>query len=77
MGSAYTLPPPCLVIGSAGSGKTVLVLEKMKEAPGEVLYVTRSPSLVHTARNLYYALEYANDDQDVSFLSGSYWVPGS
>ena len=41
----------------------------MKDAPGEVLYVTRSPYLVHNARNLYYALEYENDDQDVSFLS--------
>src|SRR6266849_4384007 len=67
--AVYTLPPPCIVIGSAGSGKTALVLEKMKDAPGEVLYVTRSPYLVHNARNLYYALEYENDDQDVSFLS--------
>jgi hypothetical protein len=67
--AVYTLPPPCIVIGSAGSGKTALVLEKMKDAPGEVLYVTRSPYLVHTARNLYYALEYENDEQAVSFLS--------
>jgi hypothetical protein len=67
--AVYTLPPPCIVIGSAGSGKTALTLEKMKEAPGEVLYVTRSPYLVHNARTLYYALEYENDDQDVSFLS--------
>jgi len=65
----YTLPPPCIVIGSAGSGKTVLTLEKMKAAPGDVLYVTRSPYLVQNARNLYYALEYTNDAQDVSFLS--------
>jgi len=55
--AVYTLPPPCIVIGSAGSGKTALTLEKMKEVPGEVLYVTRSPYLVHTARNLYYALD--------------------
>jgi hypothetical protein len=67
--AVYTLPPPCIVIGSAGSGKTVLTLEKMKDALGAVLYVTRSPYLVHHARNLYYALEYDNDDQDVSFLS--------
>jgi len=67
--AVYTLPPPCIVIGSAGSGKTVLTLEKMKEALGAVLYVTRSPYLVHNARNLYYALEYENDDQEVSFLS--------
>ncbi len=67
--AVYTLPPPCIVIGSAGSGKTALTLEKMKDAPGEVLYVTRSPYLVHNARTLYYGLEYENDDQDVSFLS--------
>src|SRR6266849_4391619 len=67
--AVYTLPPPCIVIGSAGSGKTAMTLEKMKDAPGEVLYVTRSPYLVHNARTLYYGLEYDNDDQDVSFLS--------
>ena len=66
--AVYTLPPPCIVIGSAGSGKTALTLEKMKDALGEVLYVTRSPSLVRNARTLYYALAYENDDQDVSFL---------
>jgi len=67
--AVYTLPPPCIVIGSAGSGKTALTLEKMKAVPGEVLYVTRSSYLAHNARNLYYALDYENDDQDVSFLS--------
>jgi hypothetical protein len=67
--AVYTLPPPFIVIGSAGSGKTALTLEKMKEAPGELLYVTRSPYLVHNSRNLYYALDYENDDQEVSFLS--------
>src|SRR5262249_31841966 len=46
-----------------------LVLEKMKDAPGDVLYVTRSPYLVHNARNLYYALEYENTAQEVTFLS--------
>lgn len=67
--AVYTLPPPFIVIGSAGSGKTALILEKMKEAPGDVLYVTRSPYLVHNSRDLYYALDYENDAQDVSFLS--------
>jgi hypothetical protein len=67
--AVYTLPPPFIVIGSAGSGKTALTLEKMKQALGEVLYVTRSPYLVHNSRNLYYALDYENDDQEVSFLS--------
>ncbi len=67
--AVYALQPPLIVIGSAGSGKTALTLEKMKDAPGEVLYVTRSPYLVHNSRNLYYALEYENDDQVISFLS--------
>ena len=65
----YHLPPPFIVIGSAGSGKTALTLEKMKQAVGEVLYVTRSSYLVHRSRDLYYALGYENDDQEVSFLS--------
>jgi len=67
--AVYTLQPPLIVIGSAGSGKTALTLEKMKEALGEVLYVTRSPYLVHNARNLYYALDYENEDQEVAFLA--------
>ena len=66
---AFALPPPLVVIGSAGSGKTVLTLEKMKEAQGSVLYVTRSPFLVDSSRDTYYGLNYENDDQEVSFLS--------
>ncbi|MCZ6875413.1 MAG: UvrD-helicase domain-containing protein, partial [bacterium] len=67
--TVYALPPPFIVIGSAGSGKTALTLEKMKESIGDILYVTRSPYLVHNSRNLYYALNYENDEQEVSFLS--------
>ena len=65
----YALLPPLIVIGSAGSGKTALTLEKMKQAGGEILYITRSPYLVHNSRNLYYALGYANEAQEISFLS--------
>ncbi len=65
----YALAPPLIVIGSAGSGKTALTLEKMKEAVGDILYVTRSPYLVHNSRDLYYAANYANDDQQIDFLS--------
>ena len=65
----FALRPPLIVIGSAGSGKTVLTLEKMKEAIGDVLYVTRSPYLVDSSRETYYGLNYLNDAQDVSFLS--------
>ena len=66
---AFALPPPFIVIGSAGSGKTVLTLEKMKQAQGRVLYVTRSPYLVDSSRETYYGLNYENEDQEISFLS--------
>jgi hypothetical protein len=63
------LPPPLVVIGSAGSGKTALTLEKMKRAVGDVLYVSLSPYLVQSARNLYFAHGYENGLQQVEFLS--------
>lgn len=61
--------PPLILIGSAGSGKTVLTLEKLRQLPGEVLYVTHSPFLTDNARTLYYSHHYENPDQEVSFLS--------
>ena len=68
-GDIFALPPPMVVVGSAGSGKTVLTLEKMKEAEGNVLYVTRSSHLVDNSQALYYGMNYGNDKQEVSFLS--------
>lgn len=67
--AVYELPPPLVAVGSAGSGKTVLALEKMKQAAGDVLYVSLSPYLVQNARDLYFANGYDNADQEVSFLS--------
>ena len=67
--AVYALRPPMIVIGSAGSGKTVLTLEKLKEATGQVLYVTRSRHLADSSRGIYYAMNYENDRQDLSFLS--------
>ncbi|MDD5273570.1 MAG: UvrD-helicase domain-containing protein, partial [Methylovulum sp.] len=67
--SVYELHPPLIVIGSAGSGKTALTLEKMKHAIGDVLYVTQSPYLVKNSRDLYYAHHYDNPEQQVDFLS--------
>ena len=67
--AVYAVSPPLIVVGSAGSGKTVLTLEKMKEASGNVLYVTRSPYLADNSRELYYGMSYENGDQEVSFLS--------
>ncbi|MCH9691465.1 MAG: AAA family ATPase [Gammaproteobacteria bacterium] len=65
----YELPPPLVVIGSAGSGKTALTLEKMKHAVGDILFVSLSNFLVQSARNLYYAHDYTNDNQTIDFLS--------
>ena len=61
--------PPLILIGSAGSGKTSLVLEKLKTLQGEGLYVTLSPYLVHHARRLYGDRPDAQEEQAVDFLS--------
>ena len=65
----YDLRLPLIVIGPAGSGKTAITLEKMKQARGRILYVTLSPYLVENSRNLYYAQHYENEEQDLTFLS--------
>ena len=65
----YQQPLPLIIIGSAGSGKTALTLEKMKHCPGEVLYVTHSPYLAKNAYQLYYSHGYASAHQTVEFLS--------
>ncbi len=62
------LPAPIILIGSAGSGKTILTLEKMKQHRGEILYVTHSPYLVECARDLYYSNDYDNQHQEIDFL---------
>ena len=67
--AAYVQRLPLILIGSAGSGKTVLTLEKMKQISGDVLYVTHSAYLVENARSLYYASGYENEAQNLSFLS--------
>ncbi|MGH8110703.1 MAG: hypothetical protein ACREPL_02005 [Rhodanobacteraceae bacterium] len=65
----YQLPVPLVLVGSAGSGKTALALEKLREVEGEVLYVTQSPWLAHNARDLYFAHGYENPAQEPQFLS--------
>ena len=67
--AVYREPPPIIVIGSAGSGKTALTLEKMKQAEGEVLYVTLSAYLAQNARDLYYAHGFEHAHQEAVFLS--------
>lgn len=65
----FKINPPVVIIGSAGSGKTVLTLEKLKALSGNVLYVTLSPFLVENSVNLYYSNNYINEKQDIDFLS--------
>lgn len=67
--TVYRLPPPLIVVGSAGSGKTALTLEKMKHTEGEVLYVTHSAYLAQSARELYYAYGFDKEGQEATFLS--------
>ena len=65
----YRSPAPLLVVGAAGSGKTALLLERLRREEGNVLYVTQSAFLAQSARGLYYAHGYANEAQEVDFLS--------
>ena len=67
--AVYRQPPPLIVVGSAGSGKTALTLEKLKHAEGEVLYVTHSAYLAQSARDLYYANGFEHTGQEALFLS--------
>jgi hypothetical protein len=60
---------PCILIGSAGSGKTALTLEKVKQLQGKVLYVTLSNYLIENASMLYSSFGYENTNQEVEFLS--------
>lgn len=65
----FGLQPPLIIIGSAGSGKTLVTLEKIKTYCGKILYVSTSPYLAQHASNLYYSNNYFNEDQEVEFLS--------
>src|SRR6056297_887588 len=67
--SVFTVKPPAVIVGSAGSGKTALTLEKIKQLKGDVLYVTLSPFLVDNSSTLYYSGNYINEKQNVDFLS--------
>ncbi len=66
---AFQHPTPLIIIGPAGSGKTALTLEKMKQAHGQVLYVTLSRYLADNSRNIYYSHHYENKEQEIAFLS--------
>ena len=63
----HQIPPPLIIVGSAGSGKTALTLEKLKLVSGDILYVTLSAFLAKNARDLYFANHYENESQNVEF----------
>lgn len=67
--AVFEQTPPLIVVGSAGSGKTALTLEKLKQCDGEVLYVTHSAFLAQSARGQYFAHGFEHARQDASFLS--------
>ncbi|MBP0633586.1 MULTISPECIES: ankyrin repeat domain-containing protein [unclassified Cupriavidus] len=67
--AVYRQPSPLVVVGSAGSGKTALTLEKLKQAEGATLYVTHSAYLARNARDLYYANGFEHSNQEADFLS--------
>ncbi|NUA30526.1 ankyrin repeat domain-containing protein [Cupriavidus basilensis] len=67
--SVYRQPAPLVLVGSAGSGKTALTLEKLKHAEGATLYVTHSAYLARNARDLYYANGFEHPAQEAEFLS--------
>lgn len=49
----YQRPLPLMILGAAGSGKTVLTLERLRGLPGQAAYVTLSPYLARQAEALY------------------------
>ncbi|MFH1319518.1 MAG: ankyrin repeat domain-containing protein [Bacteroidota bacterium] len=65
----FHLPTPLIIIGSAGSGKTVLTLEKIKTLRGNILYITLSSFLAEHSAKLYYSFNYNNENQEIDFLS--------
>src|SRR5512145_2521561 len=62
-------PPPVLLVGSAGSGKTAVALSRLREAAGAVAYITRSAYLAENASRIYHAYDFAREDQETVFLS--------
>lgn len=63
----YQQRPPLVIVGSAGSGKTAILLEKMKKFEGKILYVTLSAFLVKNSRDLYFSDDYLNEKQQIDF----------
>ncbi len=67
--AVYEALAPLVLVGSAGSGKTALTLQKMRLARGRVLYVTQSSYLAQSAQAMYFAHGFEPDGQEPEFLS--------
>jgi hypothetical protein len=67
--SALRQRAPLILVGSAGSGKTALLLQRLRQTTGRVAYVTESRWLAETSRGLYVAFDGAPPDQEVDFFS--------
>ncbi|WP_198926358.1 hypothetical protein, partial [Acidithiobacillus thiooxidans] len=65
----FAAPAPLILVDGAGSGKTALLLEKLKTIPEDVLYITHSAYLAEHAKELFYAHDFVREDQEVAFLS--------
>lgn len=74
--SAFNTTLPLIIIGSAGSGKTALTLERMKHLHGNIAYITLSEYLSDNAQGLYFAEGYQNEKQEVDFLSFKQYLFG-
>ncbi len=61
--------PPLVLVGSAGSGKTALLLHLLRQQAGRVAYVTESAWLAQSARSVYVANGWDPGEQEADFLS--------
>jgi hypothetical protein len=63
--SIIDFTPPLLIIGSAGSGKTSVTIEKLKSLKGKILYTSLSTYLVENTKELCY------ENRNIDFLTFS------
>lgn len=66
---AYFSELPLIIIGPAGSGKTVVTVEKSKLLTGKGLFISLSPYLVRTVREIYQSNFYGDEENEIDFLS--------
>jgi len=68
--SALTTEPPLLLIGSAGSGKTSVVIEKLRTLEGRVLYASLSTYLVENTKQV------CSNSTNIDFLTFDAYLNG-